>query len=293
MAIPDLTLSSLRNRFEGTSTLFGTQKTAKSSIGATSGVSPSPRQGLGYLAFGSGHVGISPRRQAFTFTSGFIPNDTSGGFKASHPPLDHAKTAERERRNAEIEEHERRAREQRLAHIQEEARKGEEDWVRSGGILRDADGRRDMVRTEAIRAELKLREYEKVLVQRWERYERRWGELYPSFKGKEISNAPALPPLRFVDIPWPVDLGDDKREVELGDITPARVEQFLLEGLKVRGCKVTKKERVRNSFLRWHPDKMTGLLLRVVPEDVDDVHRGINTVILCLQKLKAELNIHV
>ncbi|KAG5220669.1 mitochondrial carrier domain-containing protein [Salix suchowensis] len=48
----------------------------------------------------------------------------------------------------------------RLEREQAEATQGEFDWVRSGGILRDARGRRDKVRTEAIRTEIRRRDEE-------------------------------------------------------------------------------------------------------------------------------------
>ncbi|KAF5383235.1 hypothetical protein D9615_004919 [Tricholomella constricta] len=142
-----------------------------------------------------------------------------------------------------------------------EARRGEEAWVASGGMLRDAQGRRDVARTEAVRAELRLREWEAEVIRRWERYEAGWRKLLGS-GAKEIG---------IGDIPWPGG--------ELGDLTVERVEEFLLEGLGVRGCVVTRRERVRSSFLRWHPDKMTGVLARVVEEDVESVTEGIRLVI--------------
>ena len=176
-------------------------------------------------------------------------------------------------------------RQRRLALEEAEAKHGEEEWVRSGGILRDAQGRRDIVRTQAVRDDLKLREIEKVLVERWEAYERRWKELL--MNGKVREGVPAEVDLSFVDVPWPVDVGE--KEVEVGDLTMGRVEEFLLGGLRVRGCGVTRKDRIRSSLLRWHPDKMTGVVARVVEEDVEMVKQGVNTVIHCLQKLNVKV----
>jgi hypothetical protein len=183
--------------------------------------------------------------------------------------------AARLKRDAEL-------RQQRLAQEEGEARHGEEEWVRSGGILRDSEGKRDMVKTQAVREELKLRDIEKALVETWEGYEGRWKNLLTSGKGKEV-----VAGLRFRDVPWPVDTGGE--EVQLQDLTVKRVEEFLLGGLSVRGCGVTKKERVRSSLLRWHPDKMTGVFARVVEEDVEMVKEGINVVICCLQVLNSKV----
>jgi len=49
---------------------------------------------------------------------------------------------------------------------------------------------------------------------------------------------------------------------------------------------VTRNERVRSSLLRWHPDKMTGVLGRVVKEDVEAVVEGISVVMMCLTRLQ-------
>ena len=157
-----------------------------------------------------------------------------------------------------------------------EARHGEEEWVRSGGVLRDKEGRRDKVRTEAVRAELKLREEEEELVRVWEGYEGRWAGLVRRGEEREV---------RWGDIPWPVYVGKGK-EVRVGDLSVGKVEEFLLGGLRVRGCGVTRKERVRSSLLRWHPDKMTGVLGRVVKEDVEAVVEGISVVMMCLTRLQ-------
>ncbi|KAJ7755289.1 hypothetical protein DFH07DRAFT_490471 [Mycena maculata] len=157
-----------------------------------------------------------------------------------------------------------------------EAHKGEVDWVRSGGILRDAQDNRNYAKTEAIRAELRLSALEGTLIERWEDYERRWTALART------------PEVRFTDVPWPV-CPSENRPVALADLTVNRVEDFLLAGLKVRGCTVTKKERVRSSLLRWHPDKMTSVLARVVEGDSETVREGIHAVVLCLHQLNSRV----
>ncbi|KAF8189773.1 hypothetical protein K438DRAFT_1832077, partial [Mycena galopus ATCC 62051] len=140
------------------------------------------------------------------------------------------------------------ARKARLEAEAAEALKGEIDWVRSGGILRDAQGNRDYARTEAIREELRL------------------SALEATWKAGRDRNKPR--DVQFQDVPWPV-CPTDGRPVALAELTVDRVEDFLLAGLKVRGCTVTKKERVRTSLLRWHPDKMTTVLARIVETDLE------------------------
>lgn len=165
----------------------------------------------------------------------------------------------------------------RIMQEEAEALRGEEDWVRSGGILRDTKGRRDFARTEAMREELRLRDLEKMLNERWEQYEQRWRAL--NGKGKHRG----APYITFTDVPWPVVQGS--RPMGIRDLTVERVEEFLLGNLRVRGCKVTRKERVRSSLLRWHPDKLTALVSSVVEKDRDAVIEGITTVVRCLHQL--------
>ncbi|KAJ3566696.1 hypothetical protein NP233_g6844 [Leucocoprinus birnbaumii] len=169
----------------------------------------------------------------------------------------------------------------------EEARKGEEDWVRSGGVLRDAEGRRDWARTQAVREELKLRELEAQIMERWNTYEQRWAKVLARVKADtDDSNPDTL--LRFGDIPWPLKVS--AREVSVDDITTQGIEDFLLESLTVRGNKLTKKERVRSSLLRWHPDKLGNILQRIDAEDVEAVRDGLKVVMECLQRLNAQLS---
>ncbi|KAF9458179.1 hypothetical protein BDZ94DRAFT_1271442, partial [Collybia nuda] len=178
-------------------------------------------------------------------------------------------------------EREAEGRHQQLAREKCEARRGEEEWVRSGGILRDANGKRDMVKTQAVRDELKLREVEAQLVRKWETYERRWKELSAGGRGDTKAT------VTFQDIPWPVDI-ENRDTLELCDLSVKKVEDFLLGGLRVRGNQVTKKDRIRSSLLRWHPDKMTAMLARVVDEDVKIVKQGVSVVMMCLQELNAK-----
>jgi hypothetical protein len=173
----------------------------------------------------------------------------------------------------------------RLRLEEAEARKGEIDWVRSGGLLRDADGNRDYARTNAIREEIRVSDLERVLVERWATYERRWSDLITK-TGRDREKAKDV---RFTDVPWPCVV-EGKADVTLADLTVACVQDFLLAGLKVRGSTVTKKERVRSSLLRWHPDKLTSVLARVVDADVEAVRQGINVVVSSLHQLNS--NIH-
>ena len=259
------------NYWTSNSLLFGTAKPTTSQHSLK--LPTYSQKGLGYFAFAP-VVDVEPS---------FNSEDASLAKQAEERRLrDEEEQKKRDEELAREWQLEEERRLQRRAREAEEARRGEECWVRSGGVLRDANGKRDMVRTQAIRDELKLREEEKLLMDRWKCYEADWAELLEQVKlsaGRTI---------KFRDIPWPIDL-TDRNTWTPQLLTSNNVEEFLLGVLKVRGYGVTKKERVRSSLLRWHPDKMTVVVAKVVPEDVDVVLHGINSVMLVLQRLNATL----
>lgn len=234
-----------------------------------------PPQGAGYLVFPHGESAASLSSKIESADSAIRREEEAE--RQRQAQLDEAYAA-RLVRDAAV-------RKARLEMEAAEARKGEIDWVRSGGILRDAQGNRDYAKTDAIREELRISGLERVLVERWASYESRWADLVKA--GRE---RPQTKDVRFEDVPWPVCPAAGQSAVALADLTVDRVEDFLLAGLTVRGCAVTKKERVRSSLLRWHPDKMTGVLARVVDADLEAVQRGINVIVLCLQQLNSRVD---
>jgi hypothetical protein len=147
------------------------------------------------------------------------------------------------------------------------------EWVRGGGVLRDGRGRRDKARTERIRAELKLQEEEKEKMGRWRDYEGRWKVLVTSDKA-----------ISFTDVPWPLRTAPSSRDT--GAFTLPAISEFLFESLSVRSNTLTKKSRIRSSILRWHPDKSSSIISRVVAEDADAVREGIHAVFHCLKRLQ-------
>ncbi|KAF7297556.1 hypothetical protein MKEN_01378100 [Mycena kentingensis (nom. inval.)] len=164
-------------------------------------------------------------------------------------------------------------RERVKAALAAEALKGEMSWVASGGILRRPDGERDYARTEEMRREIKLLEKERKLTERWARYEADWA-----------AAAATSARVGFSDIPWPMDAPP----VSPNALTVERIHAFLTEPLTVRGCTVTKKERLRASLLRWHPDKLTGLLARVEEDEQGRVREGVQAVMVALQQLQID-----
>ncbi|KAF8628056.1 hypothetical protein AX17_006060 [Amanita inopinata Kibby_2008] len=270
-----------------------------------------PRPGLGYFAFPSG----SP---PLLFRTGLNPTETS--IPPSTRPLPQPKC--RSNCHARAHSHTRNLE-------QAEAQRGEEAWVASGGLLRDAYGHVDWERTTKIREELATRKREKVLRERWNNYEEGWVKLTEICrdvgKGKERerekkeegTETEKMMDIRFGDIPWPVWVEDEgvkqasnrftmsltssnpahhtstsstpKRTITLEDITAERVEDFLLSPLTIRECTVTRKSRIRSSFLRWHPDKLGWLMRNIREEEVEDVMKGIGIIMSCLQRLNSGL----
>ena len=194
------------------------------------------------------------------------------------PPVSHntrtsdedVQTESKDRQQRATQEGKRRAkveREQREVYLSELA------WVRSGGILRDAQGRRDKVRTEAMQKEIRLQNEEKIIMDRWETYEARWRTIYTSSGS-----------VSWGDIPWPSIVSPESDT----DITPSAVHEFIFATFTVRGMDGPRKSRIRTSLLRWHPDKLSAVVARVPDEEQDMVRNGVNAVFMCLKQLQDE-----
>ncbi|KAK2467613.1 hypothetical protein APHAL10511_000468 [Amanita phalloides] len=262
--------------------------------------------GLGYFAFQGG----SPPVLVSTLGS-TPPPPPQTETQPPPPPPPQTQTQPRPRQSRT-----RRARELERA----EAERGEQEWVARGGVLRDAYGRVDDARTKRVRAEVDRNAWEECVRRRWDAYEERWRVLVERCRDPLGACAVGL---GFGDVPWPVCVcGEDEekktlglrmtmtmtmaldpaasgtrcspphrpvhhrcRQLVLADLTPERVEEFLLSPLRVRGCSVTPKARIRSSFLRWHPDKLGWLVDRVREGEVDEVKTAIALVVDCLQKM--------
>ncbi|KAL0579710.1 hypothetical protein V5O48_002274 [Marasmius crinis-equi] len=237
--------------------------------------------GFGYLAFPTGYAGANNTTSSSTPSGRSLPAPDDFNKPILSPSVPHDSASP-----------ERAA---RISKETAEARRGEEEWVRNGGILRDANGNRDFKRTEELREELRLREVEKGLVERWAKYEARWKELM-----RKVNLASNDGPITFDDIPWPVSLHEDKekktgakgkqkeRKITIEDITTENIEEFILGSLRVRGSTVSRKERIRASLLRWHPDKLTGLLAKVSEDDREMVEDGIGIVVRVLHDINTK-----
>ncbi|EPQ55104.1 hypothetical protein GLOTRDRAFT_76404 [Gloeophyllum trabeum ATCC 11539] len=174
--------------------------------------------------------------------------------------------AEQER--LKTEERARKAREQA---IRDETRRLHLQYIEETKQTRVA---RDRKRTEEAR----------------ERYEAGWKTLLSS-KANE-----AAPELAFADIPWPVSV-PRKHALSLDDISRDCISSFLFstlqpdaDGKEASGDTLkTRKEIVRETLLRFHPDKFEGRVLRRVKDaDKDTVREAVGRVARALNELMAK-----
>ncbi|THH05605.1 hypothetical protein EW145_g4676 [Phellinidium pouzarii] len=158
------------------------------------------------------------------------------------------------------------------ARERDEALKGEKHWVRQGGFLRDADGRRDERRTEEVRRLVEQEDAERRIRERWETYESVWTRIVSS-------NEPVV----FANLPWPL-INPPKSPLDLRN--PTGIADFLFESLSLKGNTTTRRDRLRMSLLRWHPDKLGAVLARVPVDDLNLVKDGIDAVVISLMHLQ-------
>ncbi|KAL1945207.1 hypothetical protein VTO73DRAFT_2058 [Trametes versicolor] len=191
------------------------------------------------------------------------------------------------------------------------------EWVRSGmwrkkhaaeheeQMRRDAERKARREREKAVKEETRrmeraaeeerrkrksVREQLRAVEAR-EFYDTRWKELLaPETTAKEGS-------LRFRDVPWPImpPISSSKHEehaaVVMDDLTAEAISAFLLppEVASHSDADVAKKERkekLRETMLRFHPDKFEGRIMRLVRdkdkecvmEAVGMVARSLNTL---------------
>ena len=189
------------------------------------------------------------------------------------PLVEHANRAEIHRRQ------------QRAELETSEALKGDIEWVRSGGVLRDTNGRRDFVRTERIRDQLDEQERERKALAAWGEYEDRWRASLVIGRKNSSDLGDRDRGIGFMDVAWPVA----KRPESPDGLTVGAVRDFVFASL--RGKDITpskKKDRIRQLLLRYHPDKTAFLLSRVAEEERDRVHEGINNVFMSLKSLQGD-----
>lgn len=199
------------------------------------------------------------------------------------PLVEHANRAEIHRRQKRVESE------------TSEALRGDIEWVRSGGVLRDSNGRRDFARTKRIRDQLDEQERERKVMAAWAEYEDRWRASLvigcgrrtkdPSMDVESSEGRDRDQGIGFMDVAWPVATLPEGPE----ELTVGAVKEFVLAPLRRKDIAPSnRKDRVRQLLLRYHPDKTAFLLSRVAEEEKDRVLEGINNVFMSLKSLQGD-----
>lgn len=153
-------------------------------------------------------------------------------------------------------------------------------------------------------------------------YHQRWTALLTSAAenatGAERANEPSPPLLSFDDIPWPIAIAHPREKPEkrhrahhraaedvtlarkstsVEDLTAEAISSFLLPVVAAVAetesdmvmKKKERKDRLREAFLRFHPDKFEGRFMRRVKEDErEKVREAIGQVSRVLNSLMGE-----
>ena len=140
---------------------------------------------------------------------------------------------------------------------------------------------------------------------RSERERNRWDEAREGYDRKWkvlLSGEMNGDDLRFADVPWPlvnmhtrVHKNKERRTTTMEDLTEENISAFLLSrspgsGEQERGEteKKERRERLRETMLRFHPDKFEGRLMgRVREEERANVREGVGQVVRVLNNLMA------
>ncbi|KAF8590794.1 hypothetical protein K439DRAFT_1328811 [Ramaria rubella] len=109
---------------------------------------------------------------------------------------------------------------------------------------------------------------ERPVLEVWNAYESQWAAM---------ANATQL---RFRSIPWPVLMPVYSPETLL----PIQIAAFILNPQHSQGK--TRKDRLREALLRWHPDRFEAKWLKkVVEEERESVQEGVGLVVRALNDL--------
>ena len=133
-----------------------------------------------------------------------------------------------------------------------------------------------------------------MIVSAWNAYTRGW-DLITNTLGNNASglnapsspspDAPSLPPfLSMSSIPWPILRLPMDGEVDHCDLTSEDIREFLLSPYHSQDK--SKEVRIREAYLRWHPDKAGKWMASVILSDRVRVKEAVDRVSWCLNQLK-------
>ncbi|EPS96639.1 hypothetical protein FOMPIDRAFT_1130075 [Fomitopsis schrenkii] len=172
------------------------------------------------------------------------------------------------------------------AEYEEQERKKAERAARKAQrrAVRDETKRLEREDEEDRRRRRRRKEHRRATEAR-ELYDTRWKELLGSSADSEGS-------LRFTDIPWPVlppDISSRQtRELALDDLTVEAISGFLLtqDDSESEAGRKERKDKLRETMLRFHPDKFAGRILkRVVESERETVMEAVGIVVRSINGL--------
>ena len=173
----------------------------------------------------------------------------------------------------------------RLKEMEEAALRAEIQWERMGGRKRQMDPEL----RKKLDEEASLTDEERKLRRAWEEYDKAWERIMISIRPVKTFTFRKTS-FSFADVPWPVlprhidtDTGNTPL-LDLEDITASAIAKFLLDPHRDRNK--SKREKLRDAMLRYHPDKFEGRILpRIVSDDRARVQEGVSIVMRCLNEL--------
>lgn len=114
----------------------------------------------------------------------------------------------------------------------------------------------------------------------WITYQDSWDELNAQMARNDIQ-----PYLTFATVPWPVlRMSNDPPFKDPSEIRADDVRDFILSPF--HSSEKSKESRVRDSYMRWHPDKSSKWLAFVVLSERAKVKEGMEKVNWCLNNLR-------
>lgn len=168
--------------------------------------------------------------------------------------------------------------------IQDEELKAELEYVRLGGRL--------VAKPDLTYTNSKSRRTNEVwiLSEAWKEYDKAWDRLFLSVKPMKKFMFRKIH-FTFDDIPWPIlkqyeyisPSGSNESRISVNDLTANAITQFLLHPL--RDPSKSRKEKLREAILHYHPDKFQRFLHRITDSDRARVLHGIDAVIRALNEL--------
>jgi len=157
-------------------------------------------------------------------------------------------------------------REKTRLRIQEELRRIEARYQQQREAERTAQESRRREQSET--RDKDRRDRARLIVEAWIKYESRWSSL--STTTEELD---------FRTLPWPLVLPPKSTD----DITQEAIVAFLYSHNHSQDQ--SRKERIRNAQLRWHPDRFRRFLGRVSETDKAAVEEGVGIVARVLNEL--------